>query len=118
MESTFITPMLASAVVSILSLSGPALGMAQDPDQALHDWQVRRLMQPLPHEREKERNGGIYIYDGLTEDEVEAALNSNFDRIQNMMFIGTLKTDAGGQPMLDASTGQVVQESGGCSGSE
>ena len=117
MESTF-TPMLVSAVISILSVSDPGLGVLKDPDQALHDWQVRRLMQPLPHEREKERNGGIYIYDSLTELEVDTALDSNFDRIQNMMFMGTLKTDASGQPMLDASTGQVVQESGGCSGSE
>jgi hypothetical protein len=64
---------------------------------------------------EKERQGGVYIYDGLTEREVERALDGNFKRIQNMMFIGTKKTDASGQPLVEPSTGQAVQESGGCS---
>lgn len=92
----------------------PAAAAAQDPDQALHDWQLRRLMQPLPFERAKEQRGSVYIYDGLTEQEVEAALGLHFDRIQYMMFVGTVKTDASGEPLRDAG-GQPVQESGGCS---
>jgi hypothetical protein len=117
MEPTFISTAGAVAV-SMLFVADPGLGMAQDPDQALHDWQVRRLMQPLPHELIKERSGSVYIYDGLTEREVETALDTNFNRIQYMMFVGTVKTDASGQPLLDTSTGQVVQESGGCSNPE
>jgi len=35
-----------------------------------------------------------------------------------MMFVGTVKTDTNGQPLTDAATGQVIQESGGCSSPE
>lgn len=93
-------------------------GLAQEPDQALHDWLLKRLMHPSPHELERERNGSVYIYDGLTEREVDSALNMSFDRIQTMMFVGTVKTDTSGQPLRDSATGQTIQESGGCSGPE
>lgn len=92
--------------------------VAASPDQALHDWQIRRLMQPMPSELKSEHSGSVYIYDGLTEREVDAALDTNFERIQHMMFMGTIKTDAIGQPLQDATSGQPVQESGGCSSSE
>lgn len=98
--------------------SASALALGADPDQALHDWQVRRLMQPLPQEIEKEKSGSVYIYDGLTDREVDMALSAQFNRIQHMMFVGTKKTDASGRVQVDATTGQVQQESSGCSGSE
>jgi hypothetical protein len=56
----------------------------------------------------------VYIYDGLTEREVDTALDTQFARIQNMMFVGTLKTDTRGEPLQDNATGQYAQESGGC----
>jgi len=111
-------PGLMAGVLSLLSVAAPTLAMAQDVDQALHDWQLRRLMQPLPHELEKERSGSVYIYDGLTEPEVERGLNAHFDRIQHMMFMGTVKTGGGGEPLRDSATGQFIQESGGCSNPE
>ncbi|MFO7541937.1 MAG: hypothetical protein R6W97_03870 [Thiobacillus sp.] len=106
---------LQVGAVSVLLLGSAGPGMAQDPDQNLHDWQVRRLMQPLPHELKKELDGSVYIYDGLTEKEVEVALDAHFGRVQHMMFIGTKKTDSRGELLRDAQTGQVMQESGGCS---
>mgnify|MGYP003493296439 FL=1 len=117
MELTFL-PTARVLMMGVLALAVPGLGMAQDPDAALHDWQVRRLMQPLPHELKKERSGSVYIYDGLTEREVETALDAHFNRIQYMMFVGTVKTDARGEPLYDNATGQVIQESGGCGSAE
>lgn len=38
--------------------------------------------------------------------------------VVSMMFVGTVKTDTNGQPLTDAATGQVIQESGGCSSPE
>jgi len=35
-----------------------------------------------------------------------------------MMFVGTVKTDARGEPLHDNATGAVIRESGGCGGSE
>jgi len=100
--------------VSMVSFANPGHGMDLDTDKALHDWQVRRLMDPSPQELEKERMGNVYIYDGLTEREVDTALDTQFPRIQNMMFVGTVKTDTHGEPLQDAESGEPVRESGGC----
>jgi len=97
-----------------ISFANPGHGMDLDPDKALHDWQVQRLMEPLPRDLEKERKGRVYIYDGLTEREVDTALDTQFPRIQNMMFVGTVKTDTHGEPLQDAESGEPVRESGGC----
>jgi hypothetical protein len=61
-------------------------------DSNLHQWELRRLNDPTERERAHEREGNVYIYDGLTDQEVEQALNAHFDRIEYMMFIGTRKT--------------------------
>ncbi len=114
-----ITKMSAVMGLAVLAaVVSPVRAAAQDADQALHDWQVRRLMQPLPQEVTKEKTGSVYIYDGLTDREVDAALNSQFNRIQHMMFVGTKKTDEQGQVKQDPATGQDMQESGGCSNPE
>ncbi|MGD1982610.1 MAG: hypothetical protein PVF93_01745 [Chromatiaceae bacterium] len=51
------------------------------------DWQVARLMAPTTSQRQAESKGQVFIYDSLDINEVEAAMDSNFDRIENMMFI-------------------------------
>lgn len=109
--------MLVSMLLVGCSSPGTAqnLTISQNPDQALHDWQIQRLMQPSPRELQKERSGGVYIYDRLTQKEVDTALDRQFDRIQNMMFVGTVRTDSRGEPLRDAATGRPIQESGGCS---
>lgn len=94
------------AVLSGILLASSA--QAQSPDDNLHDWQVRRLMEPSTAELQKERSGNVYIYDGLDELEVERALNTHFDRIEHMMFVGTMRR---------SPDGGTVVESGGCGGS-
>lgn len=106
---------VGAMAASLLSFANLGNGIELDPNRGLHDWQVRRLMEPSPQELKKERDGYVYIYDGLTEREVDTALDSQFFRIQNMMFVGTVKTDTSGQPLRDAASGQSIQESGGCS---
>lgn len=75
-------------LAGLLSVADHGVGSAGGPDQALHDWQLRRLMDPLPQELKKERAGGVYSYDGLTEREVGRALDAHFDRIQHMISMG------------------------------
>jgi hypothetical protein len=105
---------VGAMTVSLLSCADPGVRKYQDPDQALHDWQVQRLMEPSPRDLEKEHKGYVYIYDGLTEREVNTALNTQFPRIQNMMFVGTVKTDTSGKPLKDPGSGNYVLESGSC----
>jgi hypothetical protein len=78
-------------------------------------WQIRRLMNPTPAEREREAKGEVFIYENLKDTEVKAALDGSFDRIQHMMFVGTLKTDETGDVQRDPETNvPVIEDNGGC----
>lgn len=105
---------LGTIYVACLALLFIPCASAFDADTALHNWQVRRLMQPTQRELRDEAAGKIYIYDGLTDREVEQALDGHFERIGSMMFMGTVKTDEAGKVLMDAQTGKPLQESGGC----
>ena len=82
-------------------------------DSSLHQWELRRLNEPTERERAHERAGNVYIYDGLTDREVEQALNAHFERIEYMMFIGTRKT-APADPANSTTQGNGETESPGC----
>ncbi|NWG39463.1 MAG: hypothetical protein HXY27_05805 [Hydrogenophilaceae bacterium] len=95
-------------------LAAPVIAGGENAAQTnLHQWQLRRLNQPTERERAQEIAGGIYIYDGLTDKEVDHALDRHFDRIENMMFMGTIKTLPTGDIQRDEK-GNAVTESGGC----
>jgi hypothetical protein len=96
-------------VAGTLMGAGPA-DAADDSAQAnLEQWLLRRLNEPTERERAHEREGNVYIYDGLTDRDVDLALNRHFDRIEYMMFVGTIRTDPTGTAPDDAET-----ESPGC----
>jgi len=50
-------------------------------------YDLRRLMHPSAAELASEEKDKVHIYDSLEINEVNAALDQNFERIQNMMFI-------------------------------
>jgi hypothetical protein len=50
-------------------------------------YDLRRLMQPSAAELAAEEKGRVHIYDSLEINEVNAALDENYERIENMMFI-------------------------------
>jgi hypothetical protein len=82
--------------------------------QTADNWQIRRLMEPTAAERVREANGEIVIYEGLTDQQVEAAMTAHFDRIKNMMFVGTLVTDDEGELFFDPVGGMFAMEDDGC----
>ena len=55
----------------------------------LEVWQMNALTQPSEALILAEAKGRITIYDGLNNLDVEQALNSQFNRIENMMFVRT-----------------------------
>lgn len=96
-------------VAGTLMGAGPA-DAADDSAQAnLEQWLLRRLNEPTERERAHERAGNVYIYDGLTDRDVDLALSRHFDRIEYMMFVGTRRTEPTGTAPGDAET-----ESPGC----
>jgi hypothetical protein len=85
---------------------------AEDSAQAnLEKWQLRRLNEPTERELAHEREGNVYIYDGLTAREVDQALSAHFERIEYMMFLGTRKAVAEDTANSNAD---VETESPGC----
>jgi hypothetical protein len=50
----------------------------------------------------------------LTDRDVQRALNEEFERVDNMMFIRTRQTDAQGAVKRDEDTGEVEYEDDGC----
>lgn len=94
-------------------MAAPVQAGNDEAQANLQQWQLRRLNQPTMRERAQELSGGIYIYDGLNDKQVDQALDKHFDRIENMMFMGTIKTGPSGDALRDGQ-GNVVTESGGC----
>jgi len=78
------------------------------------NWQMMRLFHPTPAALASEMEGKIIIYSGLTDNDVDQAMEENFNRIHAMMFVKTISTDASGSPLIDPETGEPVIEDDGC----
>ncbi|MBW8305296.1 MAG: hypothetical protein K0M46_00215 [Thiobacillus sp.] len=105
--------MLAAAA---LMCAVPA-GAADSAQANLEQWQLRRLNAPTERELAHEREGNVYIYDGLTARDVDRALSAHFERIEYMMFVGTRKSGSTNAVDSDANSnadGNVEMESPGC----
>jgi hypothetical protein len=82
-------------------------------EAAYERWQQQRLLHPGETQLEQERQGKIFIYDGLSDKEVDRVLDKQFNRMQFMMFIRTIITDDQGEPKHDES-GKVLAEDDDC----
>ena len=64
-------------------------------------YQERILFSPNPEYLQAETRGRIMIYDGLKNETVERALDHQFDRIENMMFVRTVYVQENGEYEVD-----------------
>jgi hypothetical protein len=87
---------------------------ADNGSDNIEDWLQMRLMYPTEEELSREQAGHIMIYDGLTDRQIAAAMDSHFHRIEFMMFTGIVVTDETGAPLTDPITGDVIIENDGC----
>jgi hypothetical protein len=96
--------------VSVATLLGSAPTLAADVSEI----ELRRLFEPNKAELAEESKGRIHIYEGLRDTDVQRALDEEFGRVENMMFIRTIKTDEEGKVERDPETGEVEVEDDGC----
>ena len=73
------------------------LPLLQAQSASAEGFQERRLLAPTAAEERLERQGRVYIYDGLREETVDRAMDTQFDRVQSMMFVGTRYTAETGE---------------------
>ena len=90
---TFTTAMLVGC------LSGVTLSPTNV--QAADSWYEAQLLHPSEHQLEAERRGRVAIYDGLHESIVDTALDTQFKRIENMMFVRVAHTTPDGDEWAD-----------------
>lgn len=99
----------AFLLVTILSVSTAVVA-----GDFLQRWFQNRLFAPNEQQRELERKGQVVIYDGLYDTEVNRAMETQFERIEYMMFVGTIITDENGEPEHDTNTGELMKEDDDC----
>jgi hypothetical protein len=84
------------------------------PVKAQDSWQEKMLFNPTTSQLEREKRGRVMIYDGLKDTQVTQAMDTQFHRIQSMMFIRTAATDSEVEILRDKETGDTVAEDDGC----
>jgi hypothetical protein len=106
-------PAIAMLTLGVFFASASAES-APDIDEKYRNWQIKRLLSPDENQLKLERQGRVYIYDGLRDRDIHRALNEQFDRVESMMFIGTVITDEKGKPKKDIGTGLILTEPDDC----
>jgi len=79
-----------------------------------YQWQLARLLSPTNAQLRYEKTGRVFIYNGMKSSDIDKAMDSAFDRIQNMMFINTIRTNDKGEPQIDPFTDKPVVDDDGC----
>jgi len=77
-------------------------------EDADYQWQKQMLFDPSSQQLQVEHRGQVFIYDGIKSVDIELAMDSSYDRIENMMFINTVWTNSEGEPLTDPVTGEPL----------
>ncbi|WP_455366514.1 hypothetical protein [Kaarinaea lacus] len=76
----------------------------------MYEFQMDQLMEPSDEQLRLEKEGYVFIYDGLKESDIQLALDRYQDRMGSMMFINVVWTDETGKPLVDPYTGQTLAD--------
>ena len=94
-SSPRLLPMLALLSVMVV---------ISDPSDAgdFGQWQYEQLVRPNEAQLAMEQQGRVNIYDGLRESDVDWALDTQFERIDSMMFVRTIRVTEAGELEMDS----------------
>lgn len=88
MEHKKLKNIMAAIVIAGISQGVSAVSAVGEEDR----WQMKQLLAPSQGQLERESEGDIVIYTDLHEETVDLAMNEQFDRIENMMFVRMVRT--------------------------
>lgn len=77
-------------------------------------WKTNMLYQPSADQLRREQQGHVFIYDGMKDKDVDRVMNTQFERLNRMMFTRVVVTNERGDPNLDPETGEVEILDDGC----
>ena len=86
-------------ITMVQLIAGLALPVADAV--AASDWQAQRLLAPSGPQLSTEQRGRVVIYDGLDEALVDRALDTQFERVESMMFVRVRHTEPDGDSWID-----------------
>jgi hypothetical protein len=88
-----------SVIISVFAaiITNMLLVLAATPAQAKDNYQYNALFTPSDYTLKAEAKGRVMIYDGLTSKTVDKAMNEQFNRIDNMMFVGIIHEQENGE---------------------
>ena len=94
--------LVGTLFLAVSALAAPELSSSAETN----GYQLRRLLNPTPAELAAETKGQVYVYDNLYAHEVQEALETQFRRIDSMMFTRIRYPDPG------TPEGYAVEEDG------
>jgi len=106
--------MLFGLLIMAMSVTTTTYTPTVSAGEFLQQWFQNRLFSPTEQQRVQEERGAVVIYDGMHDIEVNRAMETQFDRIEHMMFIGTIITNEKGEPKRDIETGEIMKEDEDC----
>lgn len=90
----------------LISMTVLVIGVSMfSPSRAYDEYQFKVLFAPSAEMLDAEARGRVMIYDGLRYATVTRAMDEQFDRIENMMFVGTV---------IEQEDGELDVEEDGC----
>ncbi len=102
--------LLSRLILAAASLAANAVAAESD----YREWQLQKLLEPTAQDRALDATGRVYIYDGLRDTDIEHAMETQFGRVANMMFVRTVITDVANEPLMDEATGGYAVEDDDC----
>jgi hypothetical protein len=99
------TTSLKGQLKGISKLIIPVILVASSSLYADDSYQLKVLFTPSDSNLQAEAKGRVMIYDGLKNETVELAMNQQYDRIENMMFVRT---------QIHQEDGEYYVEEDGC----
>ncbi len=83
---------IAATAITLSSLLGTSAVFAAENE----DWQLAMLFDPPAAQLKVEESGRVFIYDGIKSTDVQRVMDSQFHRLDSMMFVRTQYVSAAG----------------------